>query len=331
MKGTQNSLHRYSIEGYRIKVRQSRTRVLLVEGTSDKRIFQRLFHEAEARGDASVPQDGILIDTAQCLISPDTGVMNDRQKVEAVCGGISSLEEFDHFAAFVDREFREFDLSGFHDLVGGHHVSGRLVWSRGHSIENYFFDPEMFTVAIRSAAFSESFPDACDLYVRHFVSLLRVCCAASLAGLEHDAQGLVAGSLGCDAISVRNDAVSIEIENWKKNLQARSDGDAHLVLQIISSFSRWEQKLSVAGPEFLRWVCHGHLGFETLWKAYACCLSDVSTNPTEASGPLQISETTRQNLLADVWSKRAFEGLVDFPRVVLEHLGLVSSHDRSVQ
>jgi len=42
---------------------------------------------------------------------------------------------------FVERELRYFDLEDcIHDLIGDHKAVNHLVWSRGHSIENYFFE-----------------------------------------------------------------------------------------------------------------------------------------------------------------------------------------------
>jgi hypothetical protein len=110
-------------------------RTLLVEGIKDKQIIERLL--IETKGDD--PNDcDLVIDTAE-QFRDCPGIMSNREKVEYIHGIVSNHSKL---GGWVDREFRLFAVEQtVKDQLSDHNVvHASLFWTRGHSIENYFFD-----------------------------------------------------------------------------------------------------------------------------------------------------------------------------------------------
>ena len=85
------------------------------------------------------PQDsGIVIDSAE-MIRECEGVFSNREKVEYIH---ALAADHAKLAGWVDREFRMFAVgpSIVNELKGHNVLDASLFWTRGHSIENYFFD-----------------------------------------------------------------------------------------------------------------------------------------------------------------------------------------------
>ncbi len=314
-----SSRPRYSPSGYRIRLRTTQNRVLLVEGSSDKRAFQQLFHEARDQGFAE-PATGLTIDTAEFLDSPGGVALGNREKVEAVCQGMQPPDAFPHFVGFSDREFRRFDDVALVDQIAGHEIQGRLVWSRGHSTENYFFDAGTLVLAFRAIAATESFAEAVVLFEEVFADLVRLSSAMSLAARDTQRLGLVSGTIDRTIISITDRSVSIDTTAWHRNLMRQTANNGSVSRAVISSYASWEQRLRGADADFLRWTCHGHVGFASLWAGYSRCVLEVSANEVEANRVFRAPADARQDVTADAWARRVITGHADYPREVLAML-----------
>jgi hypothetical protein len=325
MSGSASALPRYSISGYRNKIRTTTSRVLLVEGAYDKRAFLRLFHEGRQVGLFDPEAFAVIIDTAEAMIKAEEDAVGNREKVEAICSGMSEHDEFSHFVGFVDREFREFDDAKIVDLVQRHRVEGRLVWSPGHSIENYYFDPQSLAELVQAAAFTQSFLAAFTLYSQIFVDLMRTLCAASLAGRDNQVPGLIAGTFGSGAINISTGTVSINSPIWKTRLLSKTKGNIQLAESIITSYLAWRERLADAQPTVLRWQCHGHVGFAATWIAYSRCVYEAGGDADEANCVLTVGEAARQSISADIWARKAVLEEAEYPREIFELLALVPS------
>src|SRR5579859_5532046 len=101
----------YEPEDYTALLEMSSKKVLLVEGRTDKRLFQILLDEIFIKVRQTIPLDSIIIDSAEDLIKVDNAPSN-RQKVELVCRSIQKTPLANKLIGFVDREFREFGIRG---------------------------------------------------------------------------------------------------------------------------------------------------------------------------------------------------------------------------
>jgi hypothetical protein len=130
----------YSSKGYPKAVTMRSNRTLLVEGRNDKATVKRLF--LELLNNSQIKEDDLLIDTAEDLLDASGG---NRGRVEAMHARVGGSSKF---ASLVDREFRDFDMKGVRDLNPAHReVPINLFWTRGHSIENYLSDIDVFVAS----------------------------------------------------------------------------------------------------------------------------------------------------------------------------------------
>jgi hypothetical protein len=198
----------------------SQSKHLLVEGRDDKRLFLVLL---AAHFDIET-RNRIWIDCAQDLVDFDQ-VYENRDKVEQICWEIQLEPYAENFAGFVDREFREFEfLPCFQDNLKCHRVSGRLVWSRGHSVENYFLDYSCVEDILVS-----HLPDIsnqmADLLRRllgeQFETLVRIACAISLTGKETHRLRQIRESINAQILKMAESRVTIDPDSWKRSLAAK--------------------------------------------------------------------------------------------------------------
>jgi hypothetical protein len=310
----------YDVAAYIMKLRITNTPVLLVEGSNDKRAFLRLLEHFN-HSQVGTITNKLVIDTAEMLKSPPPG---NRAKVETVCANLGANEDFNHFVAFVDRELREFSVDELEDAIGDHRVVGRLVWSRGHSMENYFFDPEVFREAALSTTVIDGFAEAIDAYRANFHSALRIACSVSLAALEHDALRYAAGAIHMDVVSNGEVGAILDVERWEINLLKSTRSNRELVSSIVESFEIWERRLAEADLEFLRWMSHGHIGLTVLWKVLCMCL--LNMDPRERQALTRAGEEAVRSNVQEKWARRAAAAEAFYPDIVFSMLGISSSH-----
>jgi hypothetical protein len=329
----------YDPAGYRGYIQYSHEKHLLVEGRDDKRVFALLLDEffgQMVQGTGS-KRDNIKIDSAEHLV--DFGIpIGNREKVEMICDSVSTLPYADRLVGFVDREFREFERDpSIDDRIGRHKVTGRLVWSRGHSIENYYFDFDTLRQPLRTFSVIDYFRDVFELFERIFEQTIRLACAASLAGDELQRLKPIKSSADRDifdiAFSGSEVTLTIKLNAWKAcllNKQRLSEGTAD---GILEHFRLWYDRVKEADFRIVRWMCHGHIGLAFIWAAYSRCVCEVCqragrSNPeTEARRILKAEESVRFNTCAEVWARRALGNQSEYPVEVLKLLGLsISNH-----
>src|SRR5262249_33609637 len=131
------------------------------------------------------------VDTADLVKAPE-GVIGSRALVEVVHEQANNSGQ--ELGALVDREFRGFDLApAIKDTIAAHKSVGRLlVWTRGHSIENYFFRADAARAFLRYQFSHLTIPEA--EFDRLFPLFLQWAAALSLAlhasGLLDRAKGV---------------------------------------------------------------------------------------------------------------------------------------------
>lgn len=310
----------YSIEAYRLKLRMTASRVILVEGKTDKVVMSHLVLRAR---DKDLPGNatGLVIDTAEMLRSPLGSSLGNREKVELVASTIGDDPVFDHFVAFVDREFREFDDKALRDCLLGHYVQGHLVWTRGHSVENYFFEATLLRTAIQSLAVSDNFVDAADEFAKVWPQALRVACAVSFALRDCGIIGVGPRSLRSHVISVNDGVLALDLVGWRAELMQRTGNNSSLCDDVLSSYEEWSGRLDSVGVDFLRWASHGRTGLSLLWLAYAQCVAGLGGD-SEAEKAIGVASDTRNTVIGWHWAQQPTLESSSAPIKVLEMLGL---------
>lgn len=314
----------YDPNEYGRYVQMSRKKHLLVEGTDDERFFDILLDEM-----CSDPNQRktIIIDTAESLVAFHR-TMGNRAKIEHVCSEVSSTPYANRFVGFVDREYRDFDL-GYRlaDNLGKHKLLGRLVWSRGHSIENYLFDFAILRVPFQELFVGRHYKQALGMFQALFQDALRLACALGLTGHEYANLGLIQGSVVWQVLQLSTSVLELDVKAWQATLEA-SGLDRKEVRRITDIFRRQYAATQEADVETARWLCHGHIGWTVLWAAYcrcaieACKSAGIDDPDTHLRKCLRTDKSIRLNACVNSWVDGASHRQCPYPTEVLVLLGV---------
>lgn len=303
-----------SIGGYRNKLKTTYHSVLLVEGPGDKQVFEHLKLRAIENGFNLSTK--LRIDAAQTLISSSGSYPGIRQRIEQVCRDLPPDNLHAPFAAFVDREFDDFS-DDIKDLAQQPKVVGRyLVYSRGHSIENYFFTVETFSGAFRSLVGVSSLLDVLQKFDAVFQSALAIGCALGLAARDHNCLGIIRDSVRLETIEV-SDLVVVDTSKLRAVLASRLELK---VDALIQNFQQWLQKVVAADRHVVRWMCDGHIGYIILWHTLIQCVQLISDgNMSEVALVRGTQKDARLNACAEVWA-RSLSRTSEHPQRLLDML-----------
>ncbi len=243
------------------------------------------------------------------------------KKIEEMCKSYSK----ENLVGFVDREFRNFEMQdSIIDQVQGHYQDGNLVWSRGHSVENYYFDPEIFRGPFQDVC-GEDFRKAFPLFRKYISSYLKVVCVLSLLGLKNNNQTeRIRASVGWNIVASNGE---LDIETWKTILSSHLGLDDEEITSLTGYLPDLLDLVSRADIEIIKWLSHGHLGFSFLWNAFARCIYDSfdgeeNIKRKKANSFLNLQNNIRFNMCGRSWAKAAVNGKAEFPTPVFELLGI---------
>ena len=319
-------MEKYNPAAYRIYLQLSDKKHVLVEGKSERIAFKQLKYDLGI--------DELEIDSAEYLIEFEDSEghllrLGNRDKVEEISRSVvaesRNLETdgkepyADKFIGFVDREYREFQLSNsIQDLLNCHRVSDRLVWSRGHSIENYLFDFDIFFEPLRIFS-AEHFNMCRILFARVWNSAVYIACAASLIGYEINKPNLVDRSLEWDILNIDPPEVSVDLVRWKQNLCDKHNLNAIDTEELVRKFTHWHEIAKSTDLYVIRWLSHGHIGFHFFWKVYTRCVFEVCQD-VKIAEKILVDENNRFNACVVSWSKGAINYQYEYPADVFRLL-----------
>lgn len=320
----------HTLSGYLSLLRISRRGHLLVEGRSDKQPFAIFLDEFSRRTTAASP-GRIDIDSAEDLIKFDTA--GNREKVETVCEHAASKPYAKKMVGFVDREFRGFERNPrLLDSIEEHEILDRLVWSRGHSIENYYFEFETLRRPLRLLSETDHCHEALDLFKMVFEKTVRLACAASLAAQQIKRPTLIKSSVSRQIFRIQTDgktSLRTDLETWHRELTKRFQCSSRKAKQFVELFQSWEKRVESADFDVARWMCHGHIGLAFIWAIYSRCVLEICRKQgydkkgaaTEAQRVLSANESLRFNACAEEWVSRSLSGHCSYPVEVFTLFG----------
>ena len=117
---------------------------------------------------------------------------------------------------------------------------------------------------------------ALNLFKEILQSVLHVACAISLAArdsqyLSVTKGGSIKGCIHWTNLCLRDGKLNIDILKFKEIL-LKTDSRAEKVENFVEKYKYWYQRLDLVDQEISRWLCHGHIGFSTIWAAYTFCV-----------------------------------------------------------
>ena len=331
-------MHRLSItcNEFVVELSMSQTPYILLEGSQDRSFFDILLQSIQSLSDR--PRDSIPaveISTAESLKSGDT-VRGNREKVEEVSQLVEGSPFGHRFVGFVDREFREFKLGGkIEDVLAKQHRAGRLVWSRGHSIENYLLDFDV----VRDPLFDcsdngEVARVALERLQENFPTILNISCALGLAAYEAHELSTLRRTVRWTIFRTSGSALQWDIDNWRRELVNRSKITIQLSNELVRRFEYWLGVVQSSDLDDVRWSCDGHMGMRLIWEAYAKLVFDVGRtidgvrpNPSnQRDRILRTSEIVKLNHLARSWARINTGRAMETPKVCFDLVGIPSQN-----
>jgi hypothetical protein len=191
---------------------------LLVEGKDDWEVFSNFIDQLTDQVNSRSVKKSIFIDRADVFI--ESGLPSNREKVEMACSIIEGTPESSKILGFVDREFREFQLDPIIvDRINKHYQSGLVVWSRGHSVENYLFDPLILRETFRDVSDTDFKYEALTMFEVVFNSAMYIACTISLVALMSNNISKLKNSLDWQFIEIQNDTVQFNLQEWLDHIK----------------------------------------------------------------------------------------------------------------
>ncbi|MGK7885455.1 MAG: DUF4435 domain-containing protein [Crocosphaera sp.] len=305
-------------EEYLTEIIMSRDRFLLLEGSDDEAFFI-LIRNFLRKNESQISEDkldllkNIVIDTAEGIKgeSGNGDKLGNRAKIEKICDLITqeSSNIQNRLVGFVDREFREFEYDNeLKDNLKTHKINNRLIWSKGHSIENYFFEISTLKEAFNNYLVSDFYLEAFEMFESKFAHTLRIACALSLAGWSENENLLqpVTKSIDWQCIDISSTSVKINLEEWDKILKKRCKLNQTRIEKLFNKFETYLNMTNQCDLETLRCLSHGHIGFNFMFAVYGKCLyltasSDQPEKKRKEAEKVNKNKDTRFPTVANAW------------------------------
>ena len=322
---------------YRIYLRNSiisgKNKHILVEGKDDKYLIERLYLDFLV-DDSKYTHNKILVDSAENIIKGDESISlsKNRDKVEYIANSIIGKPYADGFVGFVDRELHKFEWNyecnaELQDLLNSHDVIQRLVLSRGHSIENYIFDVSIFCEVLQILSTTVSSGKAIELFKETFQSTLRIACSIGLASTKSQVLSRTYDTIDYNLFERTSlTEVSFKFDDWVEKLVVRgisTDQERQLRLHYLA----YKDQVTRASISLVRWICHGHIGFDFLKALYERCITEVcpitQDKSKELSGISWISKEKLFYTFVNYWVKQSLQEQYNYPIVIFELLGII--------
>lgn len=318
---------KYTPDEYITWLIMSERKHLLVEGRDDKRVFQFALHEFSVRNNHNAYYDDIDIDCADDLIKSEA---SNYRRIEVICERIKGTSHAHKIVGFVDRGFREFSIQGgLVDKLKKHNIIDRLIWSRGHSIENYHFDFNTLLEPLREHSDIDHFGQAIDLFRLIFDSTLYLACAVSLTLEALNKLTKLNNCVDWTVLEIANKDIVISIDSLKRKLVESHNISVEETNLFIQKYMYYSSVVKLSNIECARWACHGHVGFKIIWAAYGRCVYKIyegrgELNPhSSVQKVLGAKENIRFRACINSWVRRALANATDYPKEIFEFLGII--------
>lgn len=274
---------KFDISTYSMYIKMSNQKHILVEGKYDKVFLSILIDELISKNKFKDSRiiDTLEIDTAE-IIENKTTVLSNREKVELAASKLK--QEINKFSGFCDREFRKYHFSDkIVDLKKTYKIKNNLLWTRGHSIENYFFDLNILRNSFRAITKCHNFNKAFEIFEHNFFFLLDLISSISIAFtsrpefIKH-----TIALIDYDIFSITTKGIAINKLSFvnrltKKNISKKAAEEFYQDIQdnlLVANNSN---------SKVLRWFIHSHLTIRMFRTFFAKCLFEIHHKSNDAS------------------------------------------------
>lgn len=340
MRKPTNKRPKFSFDAYRILLIQDfikgRTRIL-VEGSDDLIIFTDLIDEiSQIKKDPRKFRSSFSIDIAENIIklkkdeSPSGG--GSRRIVESVCEAIEKEKYSSQLIGFVDREFRGFDKETLADNICDHYIKNRIVWTRGHSIENYLFNWLIIRRFIKGSLPGNLSGGVIRIAQKNFQLAISHACSISLAVKELSTEirvksftETVDGTIDFKILDITSsDELVIDYAYWQEELLKRKDIETKIAERLTDETQIWMEKLRETDFDTKRWLCRGHTGMKFILAFLKFCARKPNSNiqKTQNTYLNKISDTNFLHRSIEIWLREVMDNKCEHPLDALKKVGM---------
>ncbi len=218
-------------------------------------------------------------------------------------------------------------ISELQDILNSHDVIQRLILSRGHSIENYIFDFAIFCEVLEYLSTTVYTSQSIALFKKTFESTLRLACAIGLAATKAKVLSKVNSTIDYKLLDIISSTdVGFKFDDWVQKLVSR--GISNVQAQDLKlHYVIYKEQVTKASISLIRWICHGHIGYDFLKALYERCIIELCPNTQDKAKELSgITWLKKEQLFysfINSWVKKSLEEQCDYPKAIFELLGII--------
>lgn len=318
-------------EAYRNYLRMSKKKHILVEGKWDRIAITFLLGEMTRL--AKIKTEDISVETAEQIIGSDGIKIGNREKILDIAKSIKEKDYKIKFLGFIDREFDDFEIEDdvIRDKVCCHKSDDRILFSRGHSIENYWFETSILGLTLEGQSTIPFSDQVLLMYGEIFQEALYQACSLGLAASELQILGRLDKSFKWIFFELKSkNELYFLLEDWIFHVKENRNISDELARSLEEKFIFYLEKLRRSENFLPRWLCHGHIGIDFLYAVYCACLLNVASQAeNQDKSPISHIEWVGRDalfyLLIKSWAKKALNGDCEYPEEIASFLG-ASTH-----
>ncbi|MBD7923726.1 DUF4435 domain-containing protein [Xanthomonas bonasiae] len=265
----------YSLGGYRIAIQARSSKTLIVEGKSDRLVLQRIFLEPIM---GSAVGGRVRVDSVDLVQDAALAGKGAREKVSIVTSLLNKLEG--KAKGLLDREWDFFCTDTYAENNNGD-IGENIFLTRGHSIENYFFDPGVCCDFLKKKYATCINPTTIDLAYSNFGKIIDFAFAYSVTCRRVQLIDRLDRLLTPMHLEW-NGRFSFSLEF--ADALTRRGVDASTCRRFNEVFERVTVEVEQirAGETSGRWNSHGHLGEDSVWACIGRLAMDSGVSQIEA-------------------------------------------------
>lgn len=272
--------------------------ILICEGESDKRILDRILNESRISGKCTSME--VSVESIQGMVKDKSGLGNK----DCVIRCIDIIpHKTSTIYGLIDREFNKFDIKMTKDNFRKYKYSEEIYFTRGHSIENYFFEKGIIKRAILdvySGRIDYKYISEASNYIEE---AMRWGLCLSLyfyhrSLLAKTKEGFF--DLNCWIFDESINQLTPNFAEIRKKLTSR--GVSETVCDRLEIYSRLKyMSISSANYSTVKWMTHGHIGYSSLFSAFGSIIFALSGDRNKGTDLANGSNELKSRVLASNW------------------------------
>ncbi|MDJ0554881.1 MAG: DUF4435 domain-containing protein [Microcoleaceae cyanobacterium MO_207.B10] len=318
---------KYTPKEYRNYLKISSKKHILVEGKNDKYFIERMLSYLANEIDKPELTEQVFVDSAESLIKSESGTGSNKEKVEEIANSVVNKPYSQRFIAFIDREFYLFDWDYektqiLQDNFPGHNIEKRIIRTRGHSLENYLFELDIVSNFFNINTTISNPQTATNLFKQIFKSVIYSACTIGLAATKSKLlQKIESGILWRNFIELTSGEINFLLEDWLDFLTDKRNVSDSKISEIKQNYKIYIQLINQTSFEIVRWLSHGHIGYDFLREVYIKCVMQINQ---EADG--NVNWTTKDKMfqqLINYWVQEILSNDRTYFKEIFEMLDLL--------